>query len=450
MFSRMLIANRGEIACRIIRTCKRLGIETVAVYSEVDRDSLHVRMADVAICIGPAESGRSYLHIPSLISAAEIADVDAIHPGYGFLAENGHFADICGSLDIRFVGPSSDAMNRMGNKAEARKLAKTAGVPVLPGSEGLVPDDETALEIARKVGYPVIIKASAGGGGRGIRVAHNDVALRAGMAQAKAEAEAAFGDGAIYMEKYLERPRHVEIQVLCDGKDGRIHLGERDCTIQRRHQKLLEESPSPVLDKHLRRAMGEAALNLCAACGYANAGTVEFLVQDGEFYFMEMNTRIQVEHPVTEMVVRSRGRPMDLIEEQIRVAQGEPLRHRQKDIRFEGHAIECRINAEDPDRDFAPFPGTVELYVPPAHSGVRVDSFVYSGYRIPPHYDSMLAKLIAHGRDRTEAIERARRALEDMLVEGVKTTIPFHRKLLEHVAFVNNQYDIHFIEEHGI
>jgi len=448
MFSRLLIANRGEIACRIIRTCKRLGIETVAVFSEADRDSLHARIADVAICIGPPESARSYLHIPSLISAAEIADVDAIHPGYGFLAENGHFVDICRSLDICFVGPTSDAMAKMGDKAGARAMAKAAGVPVLPGSEGVVADDNEALRVAHAIGYPVMIKATAGGGGRGIRVAHNDVALRAGIAQAHAEAEAAFGDGAVYIEKFLDRPRHIEIQVLCDQHGNQIHLGERDCTVQRRHQKLLEESPSPVLDKHVRRAMGEAALNLCRACGYTNAGTIEFLYQDNQFYFMEMNTRIQVEHPVTEMVVRGpRGVTLDLIEEQLRVAYGERLRYRQKDIRFEGHAIECRINAEDPENGFSPFPGTINLYVPPAHPGVRVDSFVYSGYRIPPNYDSMIAKLIVHGRDRADAIDRANRALGEMLVEGVKTTIPFHRKLLGHVAFVNNQYDINFVGE---
>ncbi len=451
MFSRILIANRGEIACRIIRTCKRLGVETVAVYSEADRESLHVRMADVAICIGPPESARSYLHIPSIISAAEIADVDAIHPGYGFLAENGHFVDICRSLDIAFIGPSSEAMARMADKAGARAMAKQSGVPVLPGSEGVVPDEEYAIKIAREIGYPVIVKASAGGGGRGIRVAHNEASLRAGMTQAGAEAEAAFGDGAIYIEKFLEHPRHVEIQVLCDEHGNRIHLGERDCTIQRRHQKLLEESPSPVIDKHTRKAMGDAALKLCEACGYSNAGTVEFLYEKGQFYFMEMNTRIQVEHPVTEMVVRGpKNCSIDLIEEQLRIALGEKLRFRQKDIRFVGHAIECRINAEDPDRGFAPFPGVISLYVPPAHNGVRVDSFVYSGYRIPPNYDSMISKLIAHGGDRQQAIERASRALEEMLVEGVKTTIPFHRKLLEHVSFVNLQYDINFIDEQGI
>ncbi|MBN2712083.1 MAG: acetyl-CoA carboxylase biotin carboxylase subunit [Planctomycetes bacterium] len=443
MFSRILIANRGEIACRIIRCCKKMGIESVAVFSEADRESLHVRLADAAICIGPPESSRSYLNIPSIISAAEIADVEAIHPGYGFLSENGHFADICRSLDIAFIGPSSEAMAKMSDKAGAREMAKQSGVPSLPGSDGVVETDEEALEIAHTIGYPVIIKATAGGGGRGIRIAHNDVALRSGISQARSEAEAAFGNGGVYIEKFLEEPRHIEIQVLCDEHGNRVHLGERDCTIQRRHQKLLEESPSPVIDKHLRREMGEAALALCEICGYTNAGTVEFLFQDGKFYFMEMNTRIQVEHPVTEMVTG-----IDLIEEQIRIAAGEQLRFRQKDIKFTGHAIECRINAEDPEMNFAPFPGTVKLYVAPTHPGVRVDSFLYSGYRVPPNYDSMVAKLIVHGENRTDAMAKAGRALEEFMLEGIKSTIPFHRKLLGNVDFVNNNYNINFLDEH--
>jgi acetyl-CoA carboxylase, biotin carboxylase subunit len=441
MFSRILIANRGEIAVRIIRTCKRLGVETVAVFSEADRDSLHCRMADAAICIGPPESARSYLHIPSIISAAEIADVDAIHPGYGFLAENGHFADVCRSLDIAFVGPSSESMARMADKARARELAKAANVPTVSGSEGIVEDDDQALAIAHDIGYPVVIKATAGGGGRGIRVAHNDVSLRSGLAQARSEAEVAFGNSAVYIEKFLQTPRHIEVQVLCDEHDNRIHLGERDCSIQRRHQKLVEESPSTAIDRQTRRAMGEAALALCRECGYTNAGTVEFLFEKGKFYFMEMNTRIQVEHPVTEMVTG-----LDLIEEQLRVAAGETLRHRQRDIRFQGHSIECRINAEDPENNFAPFPGKVELYIPPVANRIRVDSFVYSGYRIPPNYDSMIAKLIVHGETRQEAIALAQKALSEFLIEGVRTTIPFHRKLLENVNFVNSQYDIHFVD----
>jgi len=441
MFKRVLIANRGEIACRVIRTCRKMGIETVAVHSTADRQCLHVRMADVAICVGPAESARSYLHIPSIISAAEIADVDAIHPGYGFLAENAHFADVCRSLDIAFIGPSPEAMGRLGDKASARALAQESGVPVLPGSDGCVADDETALKVARQIGYPVIVKATAGGGGRGIRVAHNEATLRGMLQQARAEAEAAFGNGGLYLEKFLAGPRHVEIQVLCDAHGNQVHLGERDCTLQRRRQKLVEESPSPALDRHARRQMGEAALRLCKAAGYANAGTVEFLHEKGRFFFMEMNTRIQVEHPVTEMVTG-----LDLVEEQIRVAAGEPLRFRQKDVRHEGHAMEFRVNAEDPARQFAPCPGVVSLFVGPELAGVRTDTFVYSGYRIPPHYDSMIAKIVVHAADRGGAIRLARRALKDCLLEGVKTTLPFHRQLLENTDFVRGEYDVNFIE----
>ncbi len=442
MFTRILIANRGEIAVRIIRTCKRMGVETVAIFSEADRDSLHVRLADAAVCIGPPPSGKSYLHIPSVISAAEITDVEAIHPGFGFLSENGHFADICRSLDIAFIGPSSEAMAKMADKAAARELAKEAGVPVLPGSEGALPNDEEALRLARQIGYPVIVKATAGGGGRGIRIAHNDVSLQSAMQQARSEAEAAFGDGTLYLEKYLDRPRHVEVQVVCDEHGNMIHLGERDCTIQRRHQKLLEESPSPVLDRNTRRAMGEAALKLCRACGYTNVGTVEFLFQDGRFFFMEMNTRIQVEHPVTEMITG-----IDLVEMQLRIADGEKLGLRQRDVRFNGHAMEFRINAEDPDRNFAPFPGRIDMFVPPVGEKTRVDTFAYSGYRIPPHYDSMIAKLIVKGKTREEAMERASMALDNFIIEGIKTTIPFHRSLLGNVKFVHNDYDINFIDE---
>ncbi|MDR0362528.1 MAG: ATP-grasp domain-containing protein, partial [Planctomycetota bacterium] len=360
MFKRVLIANRGEIACRVIRACRKLGIESVAVYSGPDRESLHVKMATVSICIGPAESARSYLHIPSIVSAAEISNVDAIHPGYGFLSENGHFADICRSLDIAFVGPSSASMAKMSDKAWARELAKSTGVPVLPGSDGAIADDEAGLKVARQIGFPVIVKASAGGGGRGIRVAHNEAALRIAMSSARAEAEAAFGDGSLYIEKFLASPRHVEVQVLCDEHGAVIHLGERDCTTQRRHQKLIEESPSPAVDRSTRKAMGEAAVKLCKAAGYTNAGTIEFLFEGGKFYFMEMNTRIQVEHPVTEMVTG-----IDLVEEQLRVAAGEQLRWRQKDVQRVGHAMEFRINAEDPERRFTPNPGQVTLFVPP-------------------------------------------------------------------------------------
>ena len=442
MFKRVLIANRGEIACRVIRACRKLGIESVAVYSEADRESLHVRMANVSICIGPAESARSYLHIPSIISAAEISDVDAIHPGYGFLSENGHFADICRSLDIAFVGPSSAAMAKMSDKAGARALAQSCGVPTLPGSEGVVPDDEAGLKVARAIGYPVIVKASAGGGGRGIRVAHNDAAMRMAMSSARAEAEAAFGDGSLYIEKFLTQPRHVEVQILCDEHGNCIHLGERDCTTQRRHQKLIEESPSPAVDKHVRRAMGEAAVKLCKAAGYTNAGTIEFLYEDGKFFFMEMNTRIQVEHPVTEMVTG-----LDLIEEQLRIASGEPLRWRQKDIRNSGHAIEFRINAEDPDRKFAPCPGLVSMFIQPEGAGVRTDSFIYSGYRVTPHYDSMIGKLIVHADTRDQCIEKAKTALREFILEGVKTTIPFHLAMLENIAFVNSDFDINFVDK---
>ncbi len=442
MFKRVLIANRGEIACRIIRACKKLGVESVAVYSEADRESLHVRMANVSICIGPAESARSYLHIPSIVSAAEISNVDAIHPGYGFLSENGHFADICRSLDITFIGPSSDAMAKMSDKAGARELAKACGVPVLPGSEGIVPDDEVGLKISRQIGYPVIVKASAGGGGRGIRVAHNDAALRIAMSSARAEAEAAFGDGSLYIEKFLTHPRHVEVQVLCDEHGNCIHLSERDCTTQRRHQKLIEESPSPVVDKSTRKAMGDAAVKLCKAAGYTNAGTIEFLYENGQFFFMEMNTRIQVEHPVTEMVTG-----LDLIEEQLRIASGEPLRWRQKDIRQSGHAIEFRINAEDPDMKFAPRPGKVSLFVYPEEPGVRTDSFIYSGYVVTPYYDSMIAKLIVHAETRDACIEKSKKALREFILEGVPTTIPFHLAMLENIAFVNSDFDINFVDK---
>ncbi|MCD7897456.1 MAG: acetyl-CoA carboxylase biotin carboxylase subunit [Planctomycetaceae bacterium] len=442
MFKRVLIANRGEIACRIIRACKKLGVESVAVYSEADRESLHVRMANVSICIGPAESARSYLHIPSIVSAAEISNVDAIHPGYGFLSENGHFADICRSLDITFIGPSSEAMAKMSDKAGARELAKSCGVPVLPGSEGIVPDDEAGLKIARQIGYPVIVKASAGGGGRGIRVAHNDAALRIAMSSARAEAEAAFGDGSLYIEKFLTHPRHVEVQVLCDEHGNCIHLGERDCTTQRRHQKLIEESPSPVVDRSTRKAMGDAAVKLCKAAGYTNAGTIEFLYENGQFFFMEMNTRIQVEHPVTEMVTG-----LDLIEEQLRIASGEQLRWRQKDIRQSGHAIEFRINAEDPDMKFAPRPGKVSLFVYPEEPGVRTDSFIYSGYVVTPYYDSMIAKLIVHAENRDACIEKSKKALREFILEGVPTTIPFHLAMLENIAFVNSDFDINFVDK---
>ena len=442
MFSRILIANRGEIAVRIIRTCKKLGIETVAVFSEVDRNSLHVKLADAAICIGPADSARSYLNVPSLISAAEITDVDAIHPGFGFLSENGHFADVCNSLDMKFIGPTSLAMARMADKAGAKVLAQKAGVPILPGSEGVISNDEEAKVLARKIGYPVIVKATAGGGGRGIRIAHNDASLQSGMQQARAEAEVAFGNGDLYIEKFLEHPRHIEVQIVADEHGNVIHLGERDCTMQRRQQKILEESPSPVVDAELRRRMGEAAVNLVRVSGYQNVGTIEFLYEKGEFYFMEMNTRIQVEHPVTEMLTG-----LDLVEEQLRIASGEVLRWKQEDITFSGHVMEFRINAEDPERNFAPFPGTIEIFIPPMGDNIRVDTFAYSGYKIPPTYDSMIGKLIVKAEDRASVIARADMALNEFVVEGIKTTIPFHKKLIANHYFVNNDYDINFIDE---
>ncbi|MDR0866849.1 MAG: acetyl-CoA carboxylase biotin carboxylase subunit [Planctomycetota bacterium] len=442
MFSRILIANRGEIAVRIIRACRKLGIEAVAVYSEVDRDSLHVKLADVAVCIGPAESARSYLHIPSIISAAQITDVEAIHPGFGFLSENSHFAETCQSLDIKFIGPTSKAMAKMGDKAMARKIAQQSGVPVLPGSQGVLENDDEGIKLARSIGYPVIVKARAGGGGRGIRIAHNEASLKTGMQQARAEAEAAFGDGSLYIEKFLEHPRHVEMQILADEHGNVLYLGERDCSIQRRHQKLLEESPSPVVDGRLRKQIGEAAVALCKQCAYTNAGTIEFLYEGGKFYFMEMNTRIQVEHPVTEMTTG-----LDLVEEQLRIAAGEKLQWTQNDIVPQGHAMEFRINAEDPDRNFAPFPGKIDIIAAPTGTDVRVDTFVYSGYRIPPNYDSMIAKLIVRGKNRAAAIQLGKQALSQFLLEGVKTTIPFHRKLLGNNNFVSNNYDINFIDE---
>ena len=442
MYSRIMIANRGEIACRVIKTCKKLGIETVAIYSTADRENLHVRLADHAICIGPPESSRSYLHLPSIISAAEISNVEAIHPGYGFLSEKAHFADVCRSLGIDFIGPSSEAMQAMCDKSDARRIALGAGVPVLPGSDGPVETDEEALRVAHEIGYPVMIKACAGGGGRGVRVARNDVSLRAGLAQARAEAEVGFGDPSCYIEKFLEHPRHVEVQILGDNHGNVIHLGERDCSIQRRHQKLCEESPSPVLDARTRRRIGESAVELAKACKYTNAGTVEFLYQDGQFYFLEINARIQVEHPVTEMVTG-----LDIVEEQLRVACGEELRYRQKDIVSTGHAIECRITAEDPQYNFAPCPGTVSLFIEPQMEKVRVDSHCYSGYRVPPNYDSLLGKLVVHGKDRAEAISRMQKALEQFVIDGLKTCLPFHKRLFSHHKFIAADFDLNFLRD---
>ncbi|MBI3318064.1 MAG: acetyl-CoA carboxylase biotin carboxylase subunit [Candidatus Omnitrophica bacterium] len=442
MFSKILIANRGEIAVRIIRACKELGIRTVAVYSEADLDSLHVRLADEAVCIGAAPSAGSYRNIPALISAAEITDVEAIHPGYGFLSENAHFAEICESCKILFIGPSPEAIQMMGDKIEAKKMMGKAGIPLIPGSPGPVASKEEALKVAKEIHYPVIIKAAAGGGGKGMRVAHNDVRLISALMTAQAEAEAAFGIPDVYIEKYIDRPRHVEIQVIGDSQGRVVSLGERDCSIQRRHQKLLEESPSPVVDSKMRKRMGEAAVRGARGVDYTSLGTIEFLVDSqGNFYFMEMNTRVQVEHPVTEAVTG-----IDLIKEQIRIASGERLSFGQEDVRFSGHAIECRINAEDPENDFLPCPGEVKGYLPPGGPNVRVDSHLYAGYRVPPHYDSLLAKVIAHGRTRREAIATMRRALEEMVVEPVKTTIPFHRKVLNDPAFLEGKYSTDYVE----
>ncbi len=447
MFRKILIANRGEIAVRIIRACRELGIRTVAVYSEADRNSLHVRLADEAFCIGPPPSSESYLNIPNIISTAELLGVDAIHPGYGFLAENPQFAEICEDCNITFIGPPSSAIAAMGNKARARELMRKAGIPVVPGSEGPgsegpVRSESKALEVARSIGFPLIVKASGGGGGRGMRVVHNLEDLRAALQQAQAEAEAAFGDREVYLERYVAEPRHIEVQILADKKGNIIHLGERDCSIQRRHQKLIEESPAPRLPPGLRKALGKAAIRAAEAIGYVGAGTVEFLVdQENRFYFIEMNTRIQVEHPVTEMVTG-----IDVVKEQIRIAAGEPLRLSQRDVTFTGHAIECRINAEDPRNDFRPSPGTVTTFIPPGGPGIRVDTHVYAGYTIPPYYDSLIAKVIAWGKDREEAISRMKRALQEFDIGGVKTTIPFHLRVLENAFFRRGEIYTNFVQ----
>ena len=441
MFSKILIANRGEIALRIIAACKEMGIKTVAVHSEADRDSLHVRYADDDVCIGPAASKQSYLSISSIIAAAEITGADAIHPGYGFLSENAHFAEIVGECNLTFIGPPAEAIRLMGNKSRARETAKKAGVPIIPGSEGAVTTIEEAADVARSIGYPVILKASAGGGGRGMRICWEESEIQTQYDTARNEAERAFGDGAVYLEKYLERPRHIEIQVFADTHGRTVHLGERECSIQRRHQKLIEESPSPVLDGETRRKMGEAAIRLCEAVGYVNAGTIEFLFQDGEFYFMEMNTRIQVEHPVTEEVTG-----IDLVKEQIRVAAGEKLSVPMGEFHLRGHAMEFRVNAEDPVT-FAPNPGKIRELHLPGGPGVRVDTHIYRDYVVPPHYDSLLAKLIVRGKDRADTIARGRRALEQFVVEGVKTTIPLHRAILNNEKFIRGDISTRFMDK---
>ncbi len=442
MFTKILIANRGEVALRIIRACKEMGIRTVAVYSQPDISSLHVKYADEAICIGAGPSASSYLNIPSIISAAEITDVEAIHPGYGFLAEDAHFAEICDSCKIKFIGPTPDNMKRMGDKMAAKDSARKAGVPIIPGSKAVVKMKEEALKIAKEIRYPVIVKAAAGGGGKGMRVCHNDVRLIGALLTAQREAEAAFGNPNVYIEKYIESPRHIEIQILGDSHGHIIHLGERDCTIQRRHQKLIEESPSPAIDSKMRKKMGEAAVKCAKSIGYVNAGTIEFLLdEDNSFYFMEMNTRIQVEHPVTETVTG-----IDLIKEQIRIAAGERIKYKQEEIKFTGSAIECRINAEDPENDFMPSPGKITTLNLPGGRGVRLDTHVYSGYDIPPFYDSMMGKLIVHGKDRPDAISICKRALDEFVIEPIKTTIPFHKRVMNNPAFIRGKFSTDFVE----
>lgn len=444
MFKKILIANRGEIACRIIWACKELDIRTVAVYSEADRDALHVRFADEAICIGPAPSAQSYLNIPQIISAAEITNVDAIHPGYGFLSENPYFAEICEACNIKFIGPTPQVMRLMGDKATAKRTMVDAGVPVTPGSNGTVDDEQQAFSEADRIGYPVLIKATAGGGGRGMRIARSRSEMRGAYESSRAEADAAFKNSAVYLEKYIENPRHIEIQVLADNYGNVIHLGERECSIQRRHQKLIEESPSPAVDYELRQEMGKVAVRACQEVGYSNAGTIEFLLdEDGKFYFMEMNTRIQVEHPVTEMVTVS-----DLVSAQIRAAAGEPLNLTQDDLIFVGHAIECRINAEDPNT-FAPSPGRITTLNLPSGPGLRVDTAIYSGYFVPPNYDSLIAKVIAHARTRERAIARMRRALGAMIVEGIKTTIPMHLRILDDPDFAAGKLSTRFMDRYS-
>lgn len=447
MIKKLLIANRGEIAVRIIRACRELGIETVAVYSEADKESLHVRLADEAYCIGPTASAKSYLNFTNIMSVATLTNVDAIHPGYGFLAENADFAEICAECNITFVGPSPEAINKMGTKDVARETMKLAGVPIVPGSNGIVKDIDDALAIANEITYPVIIKATAGGGGKGIRVARTKEELIKGVSITQQEAQTAFGNPGVYIEKFIEDFRHVEIQVLADNHGNVVHLGERDCSIQRRLQKLLEETPSPAITEAKRKEMGDAAVSAAQAVNYSGAGTVEFIFDHntGEFYFMEMNTRIQVEHPVTEMVTG-----IDLIKQQILVASGEKLPFTQEEITFNGWSIECRINAENPDKNFMPSPGKITMYLPPGGLGVRVDSAAYPGYTIPPFYDSMIAKVITYGATRAEAIAKMKRALHEFVIEGIDTTIPFHLRLLENDTFVSGDFNTKFLELHNL
>ena len=440
MFDKILIANRGEIALRILRAAKELGIATVAVHSTADADAMHVRLADESVCIGPPAARDSYLNIPALIAACEITGADAIHPGYGFLSENARFAEVLEHHRIAFIGPKAEHIRIMGDKIEAKRTAKRLGIPCVPGSEGGISDEAEARKVARDIGYPVIIKAAAGGGGRGMKVARNEDDLLHALQTAKTEAKAAFGDDAVYIEKYLEKPRHIEIQVLGDGKGNAIHLGERDCSLQRRHQKVWEEGPSPALNLEMRERIGGVVAKAMQDLQYAGAGTIEFLYEDGEFYFIEMNTRIQVEHPVTEMITG-----IDLVNEQIRIAAGAPLSFKQSDVKIEGHAIECRVNAEHPST-FRPSPGLISYFHPPGGLGVRVDSAAYQGYRIPPHYDSLVGKLIVHGRTRNECLMRLRRALDEFVVDGIDTTLPLFRTLVRNPDIQNGQYDIHWLE----
>jgi acetyl-CoA carboxylase biotin carboxylase subunit len=443
MFEKVLIANRGEIALRVIRACREMGIRTVAVYSQADSESLHVKLADESFCIGPNPATRSYLHIPAIISTAVLTGADAVHPGYGFLAENANFAQICADHKIKFIGPSVSAINSMGDKSQARKTMLAAGVSVVPGTPGLVDDEREAYAIAKEIGYPVIVKATAGGGGKGMRIANDQVQLGRAIASARSEAQAAFGDGGVYIEKYLKPIRHIEVQIVADQHGNCVHLGERDCSIQRRHQKLLEEAPSPVISDKIREEMGKAAVKAALNIDYEGVGTIEFIFADGKFYFMEMNTRIQVEHPVTEMITG-----FDLIKEQIAVAYGEKLSIKQSQVKFNGHAIECRINAEDPERNFLPSAGKIDAYIAPGGPGVRVDSHMYPGYVIPPYYDSLLSKLIVWGNTREEAIARMQRTLDEYAITGIATTIPFHQKVLSNPYFLKGDVTTDFIEKH--
>jgi acetyl-CoA carboxylase biotin carboxylase subunit len=440
MFDKILIANRGEIALRILRAAKELGVATVAVHSTADKDAMHVRLADESVCIGPPPARESYLNIPALLSACEITGADAIHPGYGFLSENARFAEICAEHNVTFIGPKAEHIRIMGDKIEAKRTALRLGIPCVPGSEGGITDDDEAMKVALDIGFPVLVKAAAGGGGRGMKVARTASDLSAALSMARTEAKAAFGDDAVYLEKYLEKPRHIEIQVLGDGQGNAIHLGERDCSLQRRHQKVLEESPSPALNDPQRSEIGEIVAKAMRELRYLGAGTVEFLYEDGRFFFIEMNTRIQVEHPVTEMITG-----IDLVNEQIRIAAGASLNIAQSDIKFSGHAIECRVNAEHPET-FRPSPGRIAYYHPPGGLGVRVDSAVYQGYVIPPNYDSLVGKLIVHGRTRTEALMRLRRALDEFIVDGIDTTLPLFRTLVRNADIQNGDYDIHWLE----